>query len=123
MKQRVLLTGISGFAGGHLAEYAAGLPDVDLYGMVRWRSQTSHLCHLGERLTLIEGDVTDQSSVLRVMQSVKPHRIFHLAAQSYVPASWNAPEESLTTNVVGTVHLFESSPAGGGRPPDPHPRF
>ncbi len=116
MKQRVLVTGISGFAGGHLAEYAAGLPDVELYGMVRWRSQTRHLRHLDKRLTLIEGDVRDQSSVLRVMQSVKPHRIFHLAAQSYVPTSWNAPEESLTTNVLGTLHLLEAARQVGGDP-------
>ncbi|MBN1551661.1 GDP-mannose 4,6-dehydratase [bacterium] len=106
---RVLITGITGFAGSHLADYILKHhPEVDLFGIYRWRSRTENIEHCMNRMKLIECDLKDASSVLRVLREIKPDRIFHLAAQSFVPSSWNAPTESLVTNIVGQVNIFEA---------------
>jgi GDP-4-dehydro-6-deoxy-D-mannose reductase len=60
------------------------------------------------KLNLMEVDIGDAFSMNRVMAVVRPERIFHLAAQSYVPASWWAPAETLHTNIIGEVNLLEA---------------
>src|SRR5262249_15874934 len=59
-------------------------------------------------LNLLLGDLSDPSSMRRVVEGVRPDRIFHLAAQSFVPASWDAPAQTIDLNVIGQVHLFEA---------------
>ena len=108
MAQRVLITGITGFVGSHLAEHLLGQPGLDVFGMRRWRSRTEHIDHLSRKISIVECDLRDQVSVTRAVAQVRPEKIFHLAAQSFVPTSWHAPEESLHTNVLGTLHLFEA---------------
>lgn len=105
---RVLITGITGFAGSHLADYCLERGGIDVHGLIRWRSRTENIEHLTGRVTLHECDLRDAGSTREVMENVKPDRIFHLAAQSYVPTSWRAPSESLTTNVLGQLHVFEA---------------
>lgn len=105
---RILITGITGFAGSHLAEYCLDRGDVEIYGMVRWRSRTENIDHLKNDLNLIDCDIRDASSVTKTLGEVKPDYIFHLAAQSFVPTSWHAPAETLTTNVIGQVNIFEA---------------
>jgi GDP-4-dehydro-6-deoxy-D-mannose reductase len=106
---RALITGITGFAGSHLAEYIiANHPDTEVYGIMRWRSRTENIQGIKERIQLIECDLRDATSVKALLGRVRPDKIFHLAAQSYVPSSWNAPAESLTTNVLGQLNIFEA---------------
>jgi len=106
---RVLITGITGFAGSHLAEYVLREhPDVDVYGIMRWRSRTENIRDIESKIELLECDLRDLSSVKQLIERVKPDRIFHLAAQSFVPSSWNAPAESLTTNILGQLNIFEA---------------
>ncbi len=106
---RALITGITGFAGSHLAEYIlADHPDTEVYGIMRWRSRTENIQAIEERIELIECDLRDATSVKTLLGRVRPDKVFHLAAQSYVPASWNAPAESLTTNVLGQLNIFEA---------------
>ncbi len=106
---RALITGITGFAGSHLAELIlANHPDVEVYGIMRWRSRTENIEDIQERVQLIECDLRDATSVKMLLGKVRPDKIFHLAAQSYVPSSWNAPAESLTTNVLGQLNIFEA---------------
>lgn len=105
---KVLITGITGFAGSHLAEYLLDKEDVDLFGTVRWRSRMDNIEHIASDISLIETDFRDQSSVKNLIGQVQPDAIFHLAAQSFVPTSWSAPAETLTTNILGTLYLFES---------------
>ncbi len=107
MPERVLITGITGFAGSHLVDYLLTLEDVEIFGMRRWRSRTEHIDHLTDRVQIVECDLRDQISVNRVIAEVQPDKIFHLAAQSFVPTSWSAPEESLYTNIIGTLHILE----------------
>jgi len=106
---RVLITGITGFVGAHLAErLAAEQPHVELFGMRRWRSPVADIAHLASGLALVEGDLLDAASLQRVVASVRPDAIFHLAASSSVAASWDTPNEVLQVNVAGTLHLFEA---------------
>jgi len=105
---RVLITGVTGFAGSHLADYCLERGDVELHGIIRWRSRTENIEHLGERIALHECDLRDASSTREVVEDVRPDFIFHLAAQSFVPTSWKAPSESLSTNVLGQVNIFEA---------------
>lgn len=105
---RALITGVTGFAGSHLADYCLARGDVDLHGIIRWRSRTENIEHLGDKITLHECDLRDASSTREVLEEVRPELIFHLAAQSFVPTSWKAPSECLSTNVLGQVNIFEA---------------
>ncbi len=105
---KVLVTGITGFAGSHLVDYLLTLPGVEVMGILRWRSRTENIEHFRDRVRLVECDLRDSSSVRDVMEQLRPERIFHLAAQSFVPTSWTAPTESLVTNVIGQLNIFEA---------------
>ena len=106
---RVLITGITGFAGSHLAEYALSLGgDIEVVGIHRWRSRIENIEHILDRIRMCQCDLRDASSVKKLIAEILPDRIFHLAAQSYVPASWDAPTETLTTNILGQLHIFEA---------------
>lgn len=105
---RVLITGITGFAGSHLADYCLERGNVDVYGIIRWRSRTENIEHLEGKIKLLECDLRDATSTRHMIEEIAPEYIFHLAAQSYVPTSWHAPTESLTTNVIGQLNLFEA---------------
>jgi GDP-4-dehydro-6-deoxy-D-mannose reductase len=132
---RVLITGITGMAGSFLAEYLTEHhPDVDVFGTFRWRSKLDNLQHLrtrgllnvldeGQRITdqsglrrfvkrgqvtVIDCELQDASAVRGVIRAVQPERIFHLAAQSFVPTSWTAPAATLTNNINSQVNVFEA---------------
>jgi GDP-4-dehydro-6-deoxy-D-mannose reductase len=105
---RALITGVTGFAGSHLADYCLSRPDVEVFGIVRWRSRTENIEHLEGKLKLLECDLRDATSTRDVIDEIRPEYIFHLAAQSFVPTSWRAPTESLTTNVIGQLNIFEA---------------
>ncbi len=135
---RVLITGVTGFAGSHLAEYLLGLDDIELFGCYRHRSQMDNLddlrragklnmmaenssitcvdqmeCMISERvapyqLNLIEADMADPFSMDCLIGGVRPDRIFHLAAQSYVPGSQNSPATTLQLNIMGELNILEA---------------
>ena len=106
---RVLLTGTTGFVGSWLADYILeNHPEVELYGMKRWRSPMENIRHIADKIKLIDGDLRDLSSMLLVIQKVRPDWIFHIAAQSYVPYSYSAPTDTLMTNTLGTLNLLEA---------------
>jgi GDP-4-dehydro-6-deoxy-D-mannose reductase len=109
-----LITGITGFAGSHLAEYLlAEHPDVEVFGIYRWRSRMENIEHLDRRVTLVEADLRDYTSMHAALARSRPDYVFHLAAQSFVPASWTAPSETLVTNIAGETNLFEAVRALG----------
>ncbi len=106
---KVLITGITGFAGSHLADYTlVHCPDAEVHGTRRWRSKEDAASHLNGSVTFHECDVTDAHNVYKVIERVKPDKIFHLAAQSYIPASWDSPAETFHTNVIGQCNLLEA---------------
>ncbi len=106
---RALITGITGFAGSHLAEYIlTEHRDTEIFGTMRWRSRMENIRDIESKVQLIECDLRDLTSVKKLIERAEPDRIFHLAAQSFVPSSWNAPAESLTTNILGQLNIFEA---------------
>lgn len=106
--KKVLITGITGFVGSHLADYIlANFPEVQIFGLARWRSPKDNIRHILDKVTLEFGDLLDSSSLKTVLSKQRPDVIFHLAAQSYVPYSFTAPVATLTTNVIGTCNLLE----------------
>ncbi|HLI57519.1 MAG TPA: GDP-mannose 4,6-dehydratase, partial [Actinomycetota bacterium] len=104
---KVLITGITGFVGSHLAEFCLERGDVEVIGTYRWRSPRDNIAHIKD-LNLIEADILDAASCRSLLAKVQPDWIFHLAAQSFVPTSWNAPSSTMTTNVIGQLNLFEA---------------
>lgn len=105
---RALITGITGFAGSHLAEYLLSLGGIEVYGSVRWRSRLENIQHIYAQLKLSECDLTDASAVDTLIAEARPDFIFHLAAQSFVPASWRAPAETLVNNILAELNIFEA---------------
>ena len=106
---RVLITGITGFVGSHLADYILeNHPEVKLFGLIRWRSPMENILHIQDKIELNEGDLKDIVSLKKCLAEIKPDRIFHLAAQSYVPFSWKCPSETFSINALGQVNLFEA---------------
>jgi len=105
---KVLITGITGFVGSHLAEYCLKKHNIQVYGVKRWRSPLDNLSGIEDKVKLIDCDLRDENCVLLAIQGIKPERIFHLAAQSYVQTSYTAPRDTLETNIIGTLNVLEA---------------
>lgn len=106
---KILITGANGFAGSHLAELLLKNPEIELYGSVRWKSDLSNLVNIKSKIKLVEVDIRDANSVRNMIKEVNPEQIYHLAAMSYVPASWHTPLETFETNVNGTINILEAA--------------
>lgn len=107
--KKVLITGITGFVGSHLADYIlAKTPSTKVFGLVRWRAPKDNIEQVQDNITLCYGDLLDMSSLQTILQEHKPDIIFHLAAQSYVDFSFLAPIVTLQHNVIGTANLLEA---------------
>jgi GDP-4-dehydro-6-deoxy-D-mannose reductase len=107
--KRVLITGITGFAGSHLADHVlAEHPGVEVLGTYRWRSRRDNIEHLEGKIRLLECDLGDMTALRSTLAAARPDAIFHLAAQSFVPTSWSSPAETFHVNVTGQIHLFEA---------------
>lgn len=105
----VLITGITGFAGSHLAEYIlTEHPGVKVSGFVRWRSRMDNVKDILDKIELHEADLKDMVSLKKALALIKPDKVFHLAAQSFVPASWKLPVETFAINALGQINLFET---------------
>jgi len=110
----VLITGITGMVGSHLADYLLENTDWKIYGFARWYDSLDNLEHIvdeidkKERIELIYGDLNDLPSLISAVNKSKPDYVFHLAAQSYPMPSFDAPIETLTTNILGTANLLEA---------------
>ena len=112
---KALITGITGMVGSHMADFLLNETDWDVIGMCRWRSPLENIKHLipeinkKQRITLKYADLRDSTSINELMQDVKPDFIFHLAAQSFPKTSFASPEDTLDTNIQGTVRVLESA--------------
>ena len=108
-KKRALITGITGQDGSYLAELLLG-QGYDVYGLTRRLSASNYwrIEHLLDRLTLIPGDLLDQLSLIRVLERVRPHEVYNLAAMSFVPASWDQPMLTGEFNSQGVTRVLEA---------------
>jgi GDP-mannose 4,6-dehydratase len=114
MNKRVLITGITGMVGSHLADFLLENTDWEVYGMCRWRSPLDNVEHLldrvnkKDRIYFIDGDLCDIISLQNAIEASKPDYVFHLAAQSYPTTSFTSPIHTLDTNILGTERLLET---------------
>ena len=107
---RVLITGITGFVGSHMADYLLkNVPDVKIFATRRWRSKEDNIKHLfgNEQVILEECDLLDRGSLARIIHISKPDLVYHFAAQSFPESSFLTPVSTLTTNIIGTTNLLE----------------
>ncbi|MBW7886054.1 MAG: GDP-mannose 4,6-dehydratase [Caldilineaceae bacterium] len=103
---RVLVTGIAGFAGSFLADYLAGLPDIELHGVVHRHDR--RIVHLLPRIQLHRGDLRNAVWVGEVVQRVTPDYTLHLAAWSDVGGSWEQPWTTYELNIQCQLNLLEA---------------
>ena len=107
---RVLITGITGFVGSHMADYLLkNVPDVKVFATRRWRSRDDNIKHFygDDRVKFIEADLTDRGSLHGAIKTSKPDVVYHFAAQSFPETSFITPVMTLTTNIIGTTNLME----------------
>jgi len=119
MKQKVLITGVVGFAASHLADYLLEKEDVLIYGTKRWNiDRMRNIKHLlgNKQVTLLDCDVTDPIGVKNIIEKVKPDKIFHLAAESFVSPSWLHPSHYMDVNFKGTVNFLDAIRESGMNP-------
>jgi GDPmannose 4,6-dehydratase len=109
MAKRALITGITGQDGSYLAELLLE-QGYEVYGMIRRSSapNVGRIEHLLDRITLKPADLLDQLSLLRVIDEVRPHEIYNLAAMSFVPASWDQPMLTGEFNSQGVTRMLDA---------------
>jgi GDPmannose 4,6-dehydratase len=117
--KRALITGITGQDGSYLAELLLE-KEYEVFGMVRRASTETfeRIEHLVDRIGLVQGDLLDPASLLAVVEETQPQEVYNLAAQSFVPTSWNQPVLTAEYTAVGVTRLLEAI-----RRVDPQIRF
>ena len=104
-----LITGINGMDGSHLADLLLS-KGYKVFGMER-RSSTknrTNTSHLEGKVTFVNGDLTDQNSLLRCMKEADPDEVYNLASQSFVGESWNTPEQTGDVTGLGVLRVLEA---------------
>jgi len=117
--RRALITGITGQDGSYLAELLLE-KDYEVFGMTRRASteNVERIAHLVDRLNLIQGDLLDPPSLVSALRTAEPHEVYNLAAQSFVPTSWNQPVLTAEFTGIGVTRMLEAV-----RSVDPDTRF
>lgn len=107
----VLITGITGSGGSYLAEYIIqNHPECKIFGLHRWHSAGTlqNIEHIKDKITIIECDLLDLSSIIRALKIIKPTKIFHLAAFANVRKCFDTPLAVINNNIMGTANLLEA---------------
>jgi GDP-mannose 4,6-dehydratase len=112
--KRAFITGITGMVGSHLAEYLLNKTDWEIIGLCRWRSPLDNLSNVigrinsKDRISLVYGDLRDEISIREAVTIARPDIVFHLAAQSFPRTSFDAPIDTMDTNILGTVRVLDA---------------
>ncbi len=109
MKKRALITGITGQDGSYLAEFLLK-QDYDVYGLIRRTSTLNfeRIRHIQDQIHLVSGDMHDQTSLTRALSQVQPVEVYNLAAQSFVPASWDQPVLTGDVTALGVTRMLDA---------------
>ena len=109
MTKRALVTGITGQDGSHLAELLLD-KGYEVLGMVRRTSTVNweRIGHLQDRITFVHGDLLDQVSILTILQEHRPDEVYNLAAQSFVPTSWQQPVLTGEFTAIGVTRMLDA---------------
>ncbi len=107
--KRVLITGVTGQDGSYMAETLLQ-KGYKVYGMVRRSSVENYdrVEHIRDKVNFVQGDLTDQSSLDEAIKSIRPDEVYNLAAQSFVPTSWNQPVFTADVDALGATRLLEA---------------
>lgn len=107
--RRALITGITGQDGSYLAEFLLA-KSYQVIGVTRRTSshRNERIAHIEPRLHLVSADLLDQSSLASVLAEARPHEVYNLAAQSFVPTSWSQPVLTAEFTAVGVTRLLEA---------------
>lgn len=110
--KKVIITGVTGQDGSYMADYLLHNTNYEIYGMVRRASTNNHhnIKHLlnNSRFKLITGDLTDSQSIDNIVREISPDYFINLAAQSFVGASWQIPEQTFDIDAVGVIRCLEA---------------
>lgn len=109
MNKTALITGINGMDGSHLADLLL-TKNYKVYGVERRSSSKNrtNTLHLEDKITFLQGDLTDQNSLLRCLKESNPDEVYNLAAQSFVGESWNTPEHTSEVTGLGVLRILEA---------------
>ena len=104
-----LITGINGMDGSHLSDLLLS-KGYKVFGMERRSSSKNrtNTLHLEDKITFLQGDLTDQNSLLRCLKESNPDEVYNLAAQSFVGESWNTPEHTSEVTALGVLRILEA---------------
>jgi len=107
--KRALITGINGMDGSHLADFLLK-KNYKVFGMERRTSSPNrtNTRHLEDTITFVNGDLTDQNSLVRVLRESNPDEVYNLGAQSFVGESWNTPEQTSDVTGLGCLRMLEA---------------
>ena len=104
---KALITGVNGFIASHLADFLLS-KNIDVYGTLQKISDNKNIRHILTDITTLKCDATNRTKIKDISRKIKPDYVFHLAAQSFVIASWKNPAETYKTNILGTHYLLEA---------------
>lgn len=109
MSKRALITGITGQDGSYLADFLLS-KGYQVFGMTRRTSTINfeRINHIVDKITLLSGDLLDQNSLISVLEEAQPHEVYNLAAQSFVPVSWQQPVLTGEFTALGVTRLLEA---------------
>lgn len=108
MEEKILITGVTGFVGSHMADYVLR-KGVKLYGLKRWNlSQLRNVRHILSDIEFFDCDLTDPVGIYNVIENIRPTKIFHFAAESGLGPSWSHPSHYMDVNYKGTLNLLEA---------------
>lgn len=112
MHKKVIITGVTGQDGSYMADFLLENTNYEIYGMVRRASTNNHhnIKHLlnNPRFKLVTGDLTDSQSIDNIVREIQPDYFINLAAQSFVGASWQIPEQTFDIDAIGVIRCLEA---------------
>ena len=105
---KVLITGIGGFAGSHLADLILKTTSAEVFGVLRDGEKRDNIESNLDKIKLFECDIVDFQSVFKILKESQPDIVFHLAGQAFVPSSFEHTAETFKVNVIGSINIFEA---------------
>jgi len=112
---RVLITGITGFAGGHLTEALLSRGEADIVGIARRGQWPQEWQHLRDQVSLVPCNLCDRPALEALIRRIQPEQVYHLAGYAHVGESFKEPDAAWESNLTATRHLYEAIEAGGGK--------
>lgn len=112
---KALITGVTGFAGSHLADYLIAQTELEVWG-TDIRSNDRNIAQIRDDLRFVEGDMSQPEVASSILAEAEPDYVFHLAAQAFVPLSWRDPWQTIANNIRAQLNILQAMVESGARP-------